>query len=136
MPVEIKQLPGESIIYATVNKPFKPDEDMPAMFAEVIRLRQAIHGTVVLILDVTSTISEPDAFSTMVAALANARHGIKASKTVGLQPPITIFVGSGSVMDLAAQAITQEQYGGVGAHLCISYDEALTLAREKLSTTA
>jgi hypothetical protein len=133
MPIEIKQLPGESIITATVTQPFEPDKDMPSMFAEFIRLRMALQGSVALILDVSRTTDDRYAFSKMVYALAEASQGIKASKVAGLRPPIIIFVGSGPVTDLAAQAIKQEQYGGVGALLCASVDEALALAREKIS---
>jgi hypothetical protein len=134
MPVRIEQLPGESIISAIVSEPFHPEVDMPAMFSEFIRLRLSIQGDVALIVDVTDTTSRPDAFSQMMFALAEASQGIRASQAAGVGgPPITIFVGSGLAASLASQAIAQEQYGGVRGHLCTSLDEALSLAREKLS---
>ncbi len=71
----------------------------------------------------------------MVIALAAASRGVRASQEAGVSgPPITIFVGSGPVAALASQAMEQEQYGGVKGHLCTSHEEALALAREKLST--
>ena len=133
MSVTVEQLPGESIINAIISEPFDPEQDIPAMFAQFIPLRTAIQGDVALILDVTNVISQPNAFTEMVFALANAAKGIKASKAAGLKPPITVFVGSGEMADLAAQAIEQEQYGGTKAHLCASQDDALALVREKLN---
>lgn len=66
-------------------------------------------------------------------ALSEASRGVKASQVAGVSgPPITIFVGSGPMMTLIAQAIEQEQYGGVRGNLCASLGEAIALAREKL----
>jgi hypothetical protein len=135
MPIKIEQFPGESIISATVNEPFDPGQDIPPLFAELIRLRLSIQGDVALILDFADTTNNPDAFSRMVFALAQASQGIKDGKAAGVgRPPILIFVGSGPIADIASQAMEQEQYGGVRGHLCASKDEALALAREKLST--
>ena len=134
MPVQIEQLPGESIINATVNEPFDPERDMPAMFAEFIQLRLAIQGDVALILDVSDTTNHPDSFSRMVLALSKAAQGIRTGRAAGVdRPPILIFVGTGLIATLASQAMGQEQYGGVAGHLCTSHEEALALAREKLS---
>jgi hypothetical protein len=134
MPVNIEQLPGESIITATVTEPFDPERDMPVMFAEFIRLRLAIQGDVALIIDVSPTTNHPDSFSRMAFALSKAAQGIKTGREVGIdRPPITIFVGSDPIAALASQAMGQEQYGGVTGHLCTSRDEALALARAKLS---
>jgi hypothetical protein len=72
----------------------------------------------------------------MAFALSKASEGVKTSRAASLdRPPIIFFVGAGLVADLAAQAMEQEQYGGVAGHLCASHDEALALAREKLSKT-
>jgi hypothetical protein len=134
MPIKIEQLPGESIISATVSEPFEPERDVPPMFGELIRVRLATQGDVALILDFGETTNSPDAFSRMVFALAKAAEGIKAGRAAGVGgPPILIFVGSGLVANITSQAIEQEQYGGVRGHLCTSRDEALALARAKLS---
>lgn len=134
MPIQIEQLPGEAIIKATVSDSLTPENDIPAMFAEFIHLRMAIKGPVALILDFSNSGNNPNAFSQMVMGLAQAAQGIKASKASGMaQPPIIIFVGSDSITDLAANAISQEQYGGVPAELCPTLPDALALARAKLS---
>jgi hypothetical protein len=132
MPIKVEQLPGESIITASVKEPFVPREDMPAMFAEITQLRRAIQGDVVQILDITSSRIP---FSQVMLALAEASNGIKAGRAAGMdRPPIMIFVGSGVLADLASKAMGQRQYGGVSGHLCASMEEALALAREMLST--
>ena len=133
MPIELEQLPGEAIIKATIGESLDPERDIAAMFAEFIQLRMAIRGPVVLILDFSHTANNPYGFSQMVMGMAQAAQGIKQSKATGVgSPPITIFVGSDSLTDLAAQAISQEQYGGVRAEVCATVDEALALARSKL----
>jgi hypothetical protein len=86
-----------------------------------------------LIINFNNTTNAPDAFSRVVFGLAEAAKGIRASKQAQLAgPPTLIFVGSGSLADLVAQAIEQEQYGGAKAYLCATQEEALALAREKL----
>ncbi|MBN1562361.1 MAG: hypothetical protein JXA10_00870 [Anaerolineae bacterium] len=136
MPIEIKHYPGEAILSVTITNPFEPEHEMPAMFGQFMQLRHTTKGVVALILDLSDTINKPDEFSNMVSALAQAGKNIKASKIAGLEPPIIIIVGSGPMVDLASRAITQEQYGGAGTHLCSSRDEALALAREKLAPPA
>lgn len=130
MPVKVKQLPEEPIIVAAITEPLDLAHEMPAMFAEFIRLRLAIQGPVALIMDISQV---PDSFSEMAAALAEAGKGIRAGKTAGVgQPPLLIFVGSGSVTAIASEAIDQDQYGGVRGHLCTSIEEALTFAETHL----
>jgi len=105
------------------------------MFAKFIQLRLAIQGDVALIVDVSDTTDNPDSFSHMVFALAEAAQGIREGRAVGIKrPPFVVFVGAGPIATLVAQAMEQEQYGGVRGQLCESHDEALALAREKLST--
>lgn len=131
MPIKVEQLPGEPIITASVSDPFDPRQDIQPLFAEITRLRLAIQDDVVLIIDLTG--GKP-AFSQTVIALAEASSGIRAGRAAGIdRPPITIFVGSGVLADLASKAMAQRQYGGVKGHLCATKDEALALAREVLA---
>lgn len=130
MPIKVKQLPEEPIIVAAITEPLNLAHDMPAMFAEFIRLRLAIQGPVALIMDISQV---PDSFSEMAAALAEAGKGIRADKAAGVgQPPLLIFVGSGSITAIASEAMGQEQYGGVRGHLCASIEEALAFAEARL----
>ncbi|MBN1311933.1 MAG: hypothetical protein JXB30_10980 [Anaerolineae bacterium] len=131
MPVEIEKLPDEPIIVATMKDPFDPGQDIPAMFAEFTRLRLEIENDVALIIDIRGNKA---AFSQVMVAMAKASRGIRDGKAAGVKsPPIIIFVGSGILADLAANAMAQKQYGGVKGHLCTSTDEALALAREILA---
>ena len=134
MPIAIERLPGESIICATTSEPFAPTRDVPAMFAEITRIRLELQGDVALIVDLRETVKDSIAFAKLVAALAEAGRGIRAGRAAGIvRPPITIFVGSGPLVALAAQSIEQKQYRGVRALICNSPEEALALAREKLA---
>jgi hypothetical protein len=133
MPIKVERLLGESIILAVITLPFNPEHDIPTMFGQFISLRMTIQDRVALILDFTSTIANPEAFGIMVQALAQASRGIRASREAGVGgPPITIFVGSGPIAAIASEALEQEQYGGVRGQLCVSRDDALTLARSLL----
>lgn len=134
MPIKVERFSGESIIIATVAAPFNPEADIPVMFGKFIPMRLAIQGSVVFIIDFSATMDQPEAFGTMVQALAGAARGVQVSKAVGVSgPPITIFVGSGAVAEIASQAMEQEQYGGVKGRLCVSLEDALTLARTLLA---
>ena len=131
MPIEIEQLPDESIIVMTVTQPFDPGQDMEPMFKEITRMRLAMEDEVVQIIDLKNSRM---AFSQTVVTMAEAARGIKASKAAGLKgPPTTVFIGSGMLADLTSKAMEQRQYGGVKGRLCANRDEALTLAREILA---
>ncbi len=131
MPIQVEQLPGEPIITATVINPFDARQDVPAMFAEFTRLRLALQGDVVLIIDLSGG---RVAFSQTVAAMTEASSGIKASRAAGVdRPPIVIFVGTSVLVDLASRAMGKRQYGGVKGHQCATKDEAIALGREILS---
>ena len=132
MPIKVEQLPGESIIVAATHEPFDPNQDVQAMFAEITRLRLTIQGNVALIIDFSD---DPASFSQLVVGLAEASRAIQAGKAAGInRPPLTIFVGTSTMTELASQAMGQKQYGGVQGHLCATKDEAIALARTKLST--
>ena len=134
MPIQVEQIESESIIRATLNEPFDPQIDVPAMFGQFIGIRQTIQGPVALIVNLNNTNNGPDAFSRIVYALAEAARGIRASKQAHTGgPPILVFVGSGSLANLTTHAIVQDQYGGTNAHLCETVEEALALARQKLA---
>lgn len=137
MTIKVERLPGESIIYISVHEPMDPRRDMAALFPQIVALRQTMPPQVVMVIDLGGSLHTPDAFSQMVLALAEASHGVRASRASGLpSAPTTIFVGSGIVAEVAAQSMAQEQYGGVGGSLCATLDEAYALARAKLASVA
>ena len=132
MPIELEQLPGESIIIATHVEPFDPTQDVPAMFAKFTQLRLAIQGTVALIVDFSEA---KVGFNQTAVALTEAFKGVKAGKAAGVdRPPIIILVGSGVIANVTSKAMTKVPHGYANNHLCASKDEALSLARELLST--
>lgn len=134
MPIQVEQLPGEPIICASVEEPFEPQKDVPAMFQRYIALRQSINGPAALIFDFKNAHDAPNAFTRIMYALAEAAKGIRASKQAQTSgPPILIFVGDGYSASMVTQAIEQRQYGGRQAYLCTTQEEALALAREQLS---
>jgi hypothetical protein len=134
MPVRVERFGDEAIIYATIIEPIEPEQDIAAMFAQFIPLRLTIPGHVALIIDLSEALDRTDSFGNLVRALAEASRGVQASKAADASgPPITIFVGTDSIVGLASQAMGQPPYGGVKGRLCVSRDEALTLARDLLA---
>ncbi|MBN1427009.1 MAG: hypothetical protein JXB07_01410 [Anaerolineae bacterium] len=131
MPIKVEQLPGESIIIATVSELSDSQQDVPAMFADITQLRLKIRGTVVLILDFSDA---KVSFNQIAVGLGEAFKGIKAGKADGIErPPIVILVGSGVTTKVTSKVMTQMPEFANG-HMCTSKDEALVLARKLLST--
>jgi fructose-specific component phosphotransferase system IIB-like protein len=134
MAIKLERLPGESIFVAEIATPVN-SEDVPSMFQQMIPMRLAIRGKLVLILDFTKALDHPESFGLMSLAMAQASRGIRVSRDVGVDgPPITIYVGTGPIVAIASEAMEQDQYGGVRGQLCASRDEAITLARTLLAS--
>lgn len=128
MPVKVECLSPEPIIQATFYPPFDLDSDTPILLAGVKQCRERLAQSCVVILDVSAIQVN---FSEIVFALsAGARqiHEMRANHAI--LPTQYIFVGSGDIVGIAAQAMGQDQYGGIGGQMCASMDEALAYARD------
>lgn len=130
MPVTVEKVQDDPIIIATTLSPFAPSADMPAMFGEITRHRMSINGPSALIIDCSNTM---DSFNVMMTAMAEASQAIKKSRESVGQAPILIFVGTGLLAEIAAKSMGQSQYGGVSGELRPTREEAIAIAREKLT---
>ena len=134
MSVTVEQLPGEPIVIATFGHPFDAYQDVRDMFKAFLPMRSSIQASLVFIIDISVTTDDPHAFGHLVVGMGEAAAQIRVTKAdQSLSRPQLIFVGTGEMVTLAADAIGQDQYGGSKARVCARLDEAVTLARTILS---
>lgn len=127
MSVTVSMLPSEPILVAVITAPFVPEDDMPVMLRDIKTLREQVTQQVVIIIDMSAVNIN---FTTLADALAMARDQIRKEREAGATlPGRYLFVGSDDLVSIAADAMTQEQYGGIGGMLFASYDDALAHAR-------
>ncbi len=128
MPVNVETLSPEPIVRATFYPPFDLQADIPVLLADVKQCRERLAQPCVVILDVTAVQVD---FTEIVFALADAARQIREMRAAhAVLPAQYVFVGSGEIVEIAAQAMGQDQYGGIGGQMCASMDEALAYARD------
>lgn len=127
MPIQVTRLPGEPIITAVFEEPADFHAEVPAMFQRVIELRDTIEDSdrYFFIMDVSAARLS---FSDIVFAMGESR--IARDQRRDDLPVTTLMVGSGPLLEMAAKAMNQRQYGGYGMRLCTSMDEALSVIHE------
>ncbi len=130
MPFNVERLGQESIIILTITGSFEGMaalQDYQEAVAQIARIAAEIEGPVYRITDGTAAQIN---FGNLVMALGEARFGDKGSVS---DPRMkSIFVGKSDLMQLAAQSLSQKQYGHLNITLCDSLDNAVALAREQL----
>ncbi len=132
MPIPVEMLADEPILLATFNEPFVPEVDMPPMLADIKRLRELAQQQVSIILDVSAVDID---FTKLVMALAQAGEQIRAQQRVGAAlPDEYVFVGSSALIQLAAEAMGQDQYGGIGGAMFASLEDALSYVRTRITS--
>lgn len=134
MPITTEMLPSEPIIVATFNEPFNVAADMTALLADIKRLRETAARAVIVVLDVSQVALD---FELVTDALARARSQILDGQAAGDQLPSQyVFVGSTALVEIAAQAMAQKQYGGIGGQVFASVEAALAHARTLIDAGA
>jgi hypothetical protein len=128
MPVTVDKLSDEPIVVVKMMNPIDIKHDVPAMSQQIQ--------------DVLARQTEPIwyigyvqdlklSFGDFVQALAMSTRGEMAFMR---HPNIKEIyaIAEGSLVQMAARALTQAQYGGLRVTLCSSLDEALRKAREAI----
>lgn len=131
----IEKLPSEAITVITVNGSILKDivsEDHERAHHRVQSIIEETPGLDYLIMDLQRI---KLTFSELVMVLANARDEIAA---LGGKAYIDaniryLLVGSGDLIDLAAEALHQEQYGNIEVRVFPTVDMAVDFARRELS---
>ena len=133
MTIQVDKLPKEPIIIAAFINPVDYQTQVPAMFARILELRDAIVDSPRYYVIIDMSHLKPG-FGDIVFSLGEAR---KASML--RRPDIVIslhLVGSGDLFEMVAGALSQMQYGGYGAPLHKSIEEALAAVRAEISARA
>ena len=126
MTVVVEQYQDHPIIIATISEPVDYRQDIPDMFTRILELRDTLksYSKYYTIVDVTGI--KPN-FSELLFSLGEAR---KASQKRRPEFPNEIhMVGSGELFEMAANALSQIQYGGYTAPLHANVEEALNAIR-------
>ena len=126
MTVVVEQYQDQPIIIATISEPVDYRQDIPDMFTCILELRDTLksYSKYYTIVDVTGI--KPN-FSELLFSLGEAR---KASQKRRPEFPNEIhMVGSGELFEMAANALSQIQYGGYTAPLHANVEEALNAIR-------
>lgn len=133
MTIQVSRLPDEPIITALFEPPMNLHDEIPAMFRQFLELRDTIHHSSVyyVIIDTATSLGNHYTFGDIVYILGEAASASRHKRT-GIQPRL-MLVGSGPLIELAARAMAQLQYGGHGMRLYTALSDALGTARAELA---
>lgn len=131
MPYTVERLPGEPIIAMSLSEPFSIREDLGPLFAQAAEFNNEIEGKIYHIAD---TRSIRVSFSDVVMGMAAA---ITSKVGAFTEPRVTVaLVGAGDLIDLAAKAFKQPQYGSRHILVFNSMEEALSEIRAQIASGA
>jgi hypothetical protein len=133
MPIVVERLPHEPIILATFSEPVDYNAEVPAMFAQILELRDTIVGSpkYYVLIDISRV--KPN-FSEVTFALGEVR---KASMKRRADLPISLHLaGEGGLFNLLAKSMSQMQYGSYVAPLHPNVPEALGIIRSQIEADA
>lgn len=126
---EVQRLPGEPIVIACFLDPFDATKEPSEVFRQIFDLRDGIEDDhYYTVIDVTSVKGD---FSSMVLTLGEAAKVLR-QRTSDKQVKLAI-VGSGTLVELAAKAMEQDQYGSRKVSLFTSMEDALVTIRADLA---
>ncbi len=129
MPVTVEKLPNEPIILCTYFEPAGPS-DQPVLWEQLATAVGGLDGPIYRITDLSRI---KITFGNMAVAIAqeakDKRPGSAADPRIR-----SVLVATGTLIELAAKSITQEQYGRIGAPaLFTNLDEALNYCRSQIA---
>jgi hypothetical protein len=127
MSSSVTRQPNEAIVLVKYTEPFKPEVDVAAVNKQVAKLVQEIPGEIYRIADVSAVQFE---FSDIVMALNEATR--RENGSLRDNRLHSIFVGTGSMVELAVNSLSQAQYGSIKSLLFTSVDDAICYARSQL----
>jgi hypothetical protein len=131
MTITVERLPGEPIIVATFVEPLNIQDDVPRMFQRFIELRNTELEDYSRSFTIIDANDAKLGFSDIVFVLGESRAAREHRRE---DRPVSLsLVGSGWLIELAAKAMGQSQYGGRGMRMYTSVDAALEAIRAELA---
>lgn len=130
MPIIVEKLPDEPIIVVTCQEPMNYVQEAPAAFDQVLALRDTIYGCseYFVVFDASAVRMSFGDMVTMMGEVKRASQQRRSDLAV-----IPSLVGSGGLVELAANAVQQTQYGAYKVPLFTSTDQALASIRAGLT---
>ena len=130
MPITVEPIPNEAILLATFTEPFSPNPHIREMFLAVAELRDELPGSAFCILvDVRAV---KTGFGDMVMTLGEVRQAIKTAPESD-RDVVLAMIGSGGLIELAANAMKQAQYGNWTMPLFSSLEDAIAYAKSRVA---
>lgn len=124
MPMHVEPNVQERILITRFVSPVDPERNVPASIQALTEFARQVEGTFFVISDVRE-------FDLTFDAITEALDMVRRS-LVGI-PIRAVVIGSGKMVELAAQAITQKQYGSFEmAKVFATEAEALAYCRTEL----
>ncbi|MFW5748989.1 MAG: hypothetical protein ACOCYT_05185 [Chloroflexota bacterium] len=126
MPVTIERLPDEPIILATVTGAMSV-EDARVIFLRSAEIMEQIDGLAFRITDVRAIETE---FAEVISMLKSASKGMPGSTS---DPRLrVVMVGTHSLTKMFADAMKQQQFGGIAIPVFERLEDALTYVRYEI----
>lgn len=127
MPHKIQEIGDESIIYIELISPFQPSDEFPKIHQQLNKIADKIEPPIFRIIDMTE--SKID-FATVVESLQqDTSNSLGAATDWRFKP---LFVGNDTIAKIAANSLSQQQYGGIESRLFTSRDDAIAHSRREL----
>lgn len=124
MPIAVEQNVDEHILIVRYLMPVDPDLDLQTAGSAILAFAQQVQGKPFYAINDAREF--PITFDILVQALSTLRQ------TFGGIPVRFVIIGSGKFVELAAQAITQKQYGSFDmAKVFATEEEALAYCRSE-----
>ncbi len=129
MPHTVEKIEDAPIIVITYTDPYNIAIEGEPAIKEVTQLAESIDGKLFTIFDCTRvSLTFGDLTSGMQAQKVGTRGSISDPNAT------VILVGTSDLIQIARQAFSQEQYGGVDVPLFTDVDAAIAFAREAASS--
>lgn len=129
MPVTVTRVPDTPIITAVLEPPFNVRDEAPEMFQAFINIRDTIEGydRYFVVIDASQITF---GFSEIVGFLGESRAARQQRRD---DMPVSVaIVGTGALVEMATNALSQQQYGGYKVRLFTSLDDALDAIHAEL----
>lgn len=132
MPIHVEKQPVEPIIVANFTEPVDYYSEIAGMFARILELRDTIQGghKYYVIVDLCGL--KPN-FNEIVYSLSEARRA-----SMKRRPDLLVslhLVGSGTLFEMVANALSQRQYGGYAAPLHLTAAQALEAIHAEIAAS-
>ena len=128
----VEKLPGEPIAIITHRNPYVPERDIPHAEQELEKYLNETQGPLHVITDFSQVNTS---FSLLVISMSEAisRQGLASISSNRIK---LVLVGSHRLIELGAQALQQDQYGGLDVPFFANMDEALAYCRSTIQTVS